>query len=296
MSRALKAATVVAVLVILGTLGLTAVAPPQADADETVEITQAGYTINQPGKYKLDADLDFSNQVNGIGIKILNVRGVELDLNGHDITGKPSQAYGGSGTGIYVIQSEDVEIDGKNSEISHCANAIRIQQSKNIDIDGENVDIENCASAIFVYKSDHVTVRKVDLENNKQRDIYFNQTKDSEIRDCDLKGPTFQGILLAQCENVVVRDTEIGKDEKIKAGIILFRSEDCTVDDCKIGRADNGVILTGADTKNTTIRKTKFGEPEDNTCDIAINDGAEAPTLDDNDPDDPTICNNPGPQ
>lgn len=298
MSRTSKLAAAVAVLAILGTLGLTAFmpGPAAADDDDWVEINQPGYTINQPGKYKLKADLDFSGQVNGFGVRIVNTQNVELDLNGKNITGRPNQTYGGSGTGIYVFNSKNVEIDGKDSKIKQCENAVKIWQCKNVDLDGENMDAESCSTAIMVFKSEQVKIRKVDLEDNKQRDIHLSQCKNSEIRDCDLKGPCFQGILLADCKGITVRDTEIGKDEKIKAGIILFRSEDCVIDNCKIGRADNGIVFNGQGTEDNTVRKCDFGEPEDNDCDILILQGAEAPELDDNDPDNLKITNSQAPQ
>lgn len=298
MPRTSKLAAAAAVFAILGTLGLSALMPGPAAAgdDDWVEIHQAGYTISQPGKYKLKADLDFSDQVNSYGVRIINTQNVKLDLKGHDIKGKPNATYGGSGTGIYVLNSKNVEIDGKDSKIKQCENAIKIWQCKNVDLDGGNMDAEKCNNAIMAFKSEQVKVRKVDLEDNKQRDIYFNQCKNSEIKDCDLKGPCFQGILLSDCKGVTVRDTDIGKDEKIKAGIILFRSEDCVIDDCKIGRADNGIVFNGQGTEDNTVRKCDFGEPEDNDCDILILQGAEAPELDDNDPDNLKITNSQAPQ
>jgi hypothetical protein len=51
-----------------------------------------------------------------------------------------------------------------------------------------------------------------------------------------------------------------------------------------IGRCATGVIISGAESKDNEIRKCKFGQPEENDCDLKVTDKAQEPVLIGNEP------------
>lgn len=298
MSRTGKLIAAVAAVAILATLGLTAISPSPAagDDDDWVAIDQWGYVITEKGKYRVANNLSAPANVgiNDPGIRIRNTKDVELDLNGRLILGKglPNDNRMGLGIAISVENSEDVKIYTSGNIIARCNIALRISASKDVEFDGNGVLIEQNSHGIQVFgQSKRVRLKNFRMYIEKYIDIYCDNAEDVQIKDVGLRGGSQTGVSIWNSEDVDIKNCDIGRQTAMQWGVLVKNSTKTDIEDTQLNRCNRAVSLTGSNTKNTEIRKCKFGQLVTNACDLQVTQGAEEPDLDDNEPENLNRCN-----
>jgi hypothetical protein len=278
-----------------GTLCLAAMATAllagSARADDWVDIEQWGFLITEPGNYRLARDLEIGgNPLSTPAVTMSDVKGVKLRLNGKTITGQPNETHQGRGRAIALINCEDVVIEGVGAKIQRCQFAVTLSNAKNVTLTGDGLAVRNCEQGLLALKAEKVRVTGVTFGGNHACDLNLDNVNSSTISQCSLSGGAGIGVKLFSSEDVDIEQTAIGGDAKVARAIMIYNSARTDIVACRIGRADIAVTLQGGDTKQTLIKQCRFGEPEENTCDLRVSLGAEEPTLEDNRPDQLKRC------
>lgn len=261
--------------------------PVAASATTYTPISECGAVINQPGHYKLVSDLDCSQTPYTPAVRILNTHDVKLKLKGYDIRGKYNQAYYGQGTGIYVVGSRDVEIEGsRHSRIFSMGHAIRIMYSEDVKVDGDGLRLDKNNQGVLVQGGREVKLKELRFQLNKQRDVQVIGTTKFEGEELDHVGNTPQGILLSDTHRAKLKKVRLGLRFNHFRGILLQNARDTEIRRANIQKSQVGLWMSGAQTDDTEVKHTEF---DDNNCDLQVLFGAEAPDFDNSDS--PLVCN-----
>jgi hypothetical protein len=155
------------------------------------EITECGFTISQPGRYKVVNNL-FCNTNDAFAIAIQNTEHVELDLQTYQLRMPGGQQRG---IGIYLHKSKHIDIKADKSAFIYnfrtgismygYTNGGQLLENRDVEIKGGGMRLLNNGLGVLVRFSRDIELKELRTESNSN-DWSLTNAKDVEFDKINL--------------------------------------------------------------------------------------------------------------